>query len=390
MDTAESFAKPEWELGVRSHPISHTKNKKIHIDIGVRFTVTPEGQTASLTRLRGVSTSGDHLSFELAVNRSVSSQSVAFSELVAKGTLPDMVTVVQSRIHWTAEVDGQTISLGDTGSHKVYVTLDAPGGRMSSPENNRFVETGPHQDVTESRLYWAVEAAQGTGMSDEKESVDAMFYTLKRRGVGYSLGVRWVSDSNTTEMTPKPTLHHYLWACNTKAARGECHNIAAAFVLACRIIGVKKRFEVGYMFPWPSRDEIAPSYPKSARQSVSGKGVLGKYNAKYTRLHSGEGHAAEALLFLDGSGMANSFEGVARYDDAALYAIGDDVFDQFANVHDNVSSYFAMRRSVAGLRGEIEDMNRGWAKLVFLRGRREGFCDKPYPWSTSRDFKWQD
>ena len=92
-----------------------------------------------------MSTSGDHLSFELAVNRSVSSQSVAFSELVAKGTLPDMVTVVQSRIHWTAEVDGQTISLGDTGSHKVYVTLDAPGGRMSSPENNRFVETGPEQ-----------------------------------------------------------------------------------------------------------------------------------------------------------------------------------------------------------------------------------------------------
>ena len=88
--------------------------------------------------------------------------------------------------------------------------------------------------------------------------------------------------------------------------------------------------------------------------------------------------------------MANSFEGVARYDDAALYAIGDDVFDQFANVHDNASSYFAMRRSGAGLRGEIEDMNKGWARLVFLRGRREGFCDKPYPWSTSRDFKWQD
>jgi hypothetical protein len=388
MDATEDFTKPEWEAGVKSDPISHTKNHHIHVDIGVRFTVTPENETASLTMIRGDSTDGDHFVFKFPVSRSVSNQSVPFPNLVSKGTLPNMVTAVTGSIHWTATIDGQTVDLGNTGPHKVYVTLEKPDGKMLCPEDNKFAETGPLQDVTESRLLWAVEAAEGTGTSSEKECVDAIFLALKRNGVGYTLGRRWVADVNTTGMTPKPTLHHYLWACNTNNAQGECHNIAAAFVLACRILGVKKTFEINYMFPWPSRDEIHPTYPKSARRSAGGKRVLGKYNARYTRVHSGEGHASEALLFLDGSEMANNFEGVARYDQTALYAIGDDVFDQFAHVNDNASSYFAMRENTDGLRASILDMNQGWAKLVF--SGPDEFCDKPYPWKDSRDFKWQD
>jgi hypothetical protein len=47
-----------------------------------------------------------------------------------------------------------------------------------------------------------------------------------------------------------------------------------------------------------------------------------------------------------------------------------------------------MRETTDGLRAPILDMNKGWAKLVFLGS--DGFCDKPYPWKNSRDFKWQD
>jgi len=284
--------------------------------------------------------------------------------------------VLDESITWSVVADGKELSIGTTGNHAIYVTFDTPHGKMGSPRDNAFEEIGPDQDVTEERLEYSVIAADKTGVTDEKECVDAIFLHMNGIGVNYDLGHRWENGAvNNTGIDPKPTLHHYLWRCNATTAKGECHNIAASFALACRIIGVKGPFEVGYMYPWPSRKEEHPAYPKRDDE------ILGKYNVRYGRSHTGESHGAENVMFLDWRNQANNFEGVAKYRNA-LYAIGDARFDLFGSPDQNASSYFAERASddTGGVKNV--DLKKGGFNLIFF-GEDTGGCIKPYPWMTS-------
>ncbi len=353
-DAFTEFLKPEWDVArggsADSHPISHTKNQQVRVSIKIDFTVTPDGETASLTGVTGTG-SDDYLSFEKSVSQSVGTQRVEITGLVSKDTLPNFVDRLEGSIDWTAEAEGEQITLGTSGTHVIYVTLDKPFGKMACPWDNTFAETGADQVVTETRLKYSVLAAKGTGSVDEQESVDSIFVKLMQLGVGYILDRRWVAGVDTTGITPKPSLHHYLWLCDRSYGQGECHNIAAAMALACRIIGVKGAFDVGYMYPWPSRSEDS-AYSKSGLKTSSGKFILGKLNQRYTRDHSQQsGHGTESLVFLDGGGFANNFEGVLAYKKTALYAIGDDVFDSSSSdANENATSYFASRDTGNGIR----------------------------------------
>jgi hypothetical protein len=385
----ERYDKPEWRRG-RSYPISHTMDKKVKVDVVVRLAVLPVGRKAQVTRLVGECNNGDYLSFEADVSKSQSSGKLTFTGLVAKEALPRYVTIRRGQIAWTLVVDGERCAIGTTGPHFVYVTLDQPGGKLTSPSNNHFEESGPDQDVTVARLDYACRAAHRTGKKNEQECVDAIFYQLMKLGVGYILGKRWENGGlNNTGVTPKPSLHHYLWMCNAAVAQGECHNIAAGFILACRILGVKGTFSVGYMYPWPSRLDGHPHYLPSNFKSAAGRSVLGKLNVRYVRNHSaqksaaGVPHASEAVVFLDGRRMANNFEGVACYSGFALYAIGDDIFDKYGDPNDNASCYFA-ERVVSGRRGPFQRSNVGLFDLAFSR------CPQPYPWSKVPHFRWED
>lgn len=399
-DNATEFRKPEWDADrstSESDPISHTKNQNVVVDIELDVTVTPAGQTAVLTEVQGVSAGNDFLSFQKAQSKTVKSGRVKITKLTSKGTLPNFVTKLDGlMIDWSVVVDGETIAVGGTGPHRIYVTYDKPGGKMGSPANHVFLEgSGAEQVVSEARLEFAVGAAEGSGVSDEKECVDAVFRHMSYQvGVGYVLGRNWIAGANTTGITPKPTLHHYLWLCNTNIGQGECHNIAASFALECKILGVKGPFLVGYMYPWSSRKDNHPTYDKR------GDHILGKYDTRCERSHSAISHQGEYVVFLDGNDKANNFEGVARYRDA-LYAIGDAIFDGFGGLNENVSAYFAERESETDASGELTghvinvDFDKGgfdlqWARTG-SRGEYLGHCDNPYPGITPTFvFRWEE
>lgn len=383
-DQFTEFSKPEWS-SVRggasdSHPISHTKNGHVVVDLEFEATVLGGG-TVNIGTIQGTPATGHgYLAFEKRLNKPVKDQEkIMVTGLTSRDKLPNFVALVEDTIRWTAVVNGTAQNIGTSGSHKIYVTFDTPGGKMESPRNNAFQESGADQVVTESRLGRSVEWAKGTGIAQEKECVDRIFQKLE---IGYFLGRRWVFMGNTTGMDPKPTLHHYLWCCNVDDAKGECHNIAASFALACKILGVKGHFEVGYMFPWPSRNESAPLHPKRGDQ------ILGRYNVRYNRTHTEESHGSEYPNFLDGTNRPNNFEGVARYNNA-LYAIGDARFDLHSDADANASCYFAKFDSSPDGGITNSDRSVGRFTLVFTQPT-VGYCPKPYPWSTGPRFKWHD
>ena len=321
-----------------------------------------------------------YLTFKKSFAKSVATGTYTITGLASEGKLPNHVALISGkRIDWGITVDGKNVSAGSSGLHIIYVTYDQPIGKMKSDTPNYFEESGAEQHVTEERLAFSVDAAKGRGVSDEKECVDAVFEKLLRLGVGYSLGRRWVPTSgvNDTGISPKPTLHHYLWRCNARTAKAECHNIAAAFALACRILGVRDSFEIGYMYPWPSRGENDPKYDKR------GDSILGKYSIQYRRPHAAEGHEEEKCLFIDGNHFVNYFEGVAKYRAAVLYAIGEGRYDPYGTPDQN-SSVFYSRHSVDRSTGSVtsHDLKKGGFELCFY-SEMSGYCRKPYPWKTA-------
>lgn len=349
------------------------------VEVEIECEVCPQGKEAHLERIEGLS-DVEYLCFGKDLDQNISSGTVIIKDIISLKPLLNAVDVIGNRyIHWRVRIDGKDVDIGRTGPHTVYVTYDKPSGGIESNIANEFVESLVCQDVTVERLEWSVYAARGTGSGGEKECVDAIFMRLLNDGVRYTLGYRWEpeEDENHTGITPKPTLHQYLWMCNAREAKGECHNLAAGFILACKIIGVKGKFEVGYMYPWPSREDKPPDYPKR------GDNILGRYNLKYKRVHESEGHGEDTLIFLDSMGNPNNYEGVAKYGNT-LYAIGEVILDTYDDPDMNASCYFA--------KGEIEngrlkdvDLTHGGCRLVFRKLDRKGCCYKPYPWMEGKE-----
>ena len=384
-DATGRFAKPEWDAArggnFDPHPISQTKATDVIVDIDVEFTITPPGRAASLTSIKGVSAGHDFLSFSKPLSQSVRTGRLpTITGLVSLDKLPNFVTMEDHGVAWTAVVDGKPVDLGPT-LHRIYVTFDEPGGKMESTVKNAFTETAIDQDVTEERLAYSVQGSSGKGVSDERECVDALFLHLKALGVDYFLGRRWEPDQvNNTGLTPKPPLHQYLWKCNATTAKGECHNIAASFMLACRILGVKGPMEIGYMYPRPRRVDARPFM---ALPSPPVLGAYSPFDARYFRAHVESRHGNEQLMFLDSRNQLNNFEGVARYKNG-LYAIGDAIFDQNPNdPQKNAEMYYAKRGDARadGHPGPV-DLTKGVFDLIFFDVIRGDGCFLPYPGMT--------
>jgi hypothetical protein len=393
-DSKENFSKPEWTLARGSgdsHPVSQSKSTRVVVDIEIEFKVEPNDCTRTLTEISGDS-GQTYLNFRKSESRSVKSETISVTGLSATADLPNHVDLLEHTINWTVEVDGERLNIGSTGKHSIYVTYDRPLGKMEydSSKNALFVETGSAQDITEHRLRFSVRAAKGRGIKDEEECVDAIFEHLNDIGVHYVLGKRWQPGAvNKTGISPKPTLHHYLWRCNANTAEGECHNIAAAFILACRILGVKDFFEVGYMYAWPSRENSHRKYPKR------GDTIMGKYNTQHLRDHSaqrrilaGSFHGREKLLFVDANGGVNNFEGAAKYR-SALYAIGEDKYGKFKHDDENASAFYAENDDPSSGKGAFD--------LVFKDVVNFRYCNRPYAakvlgrkFRSGRKFKWED
>ena len=388
------FQKPEWERsarGIRADPISQTRGTAIVLDIELDLRLRTK-DPVTLTRVVGDS-DVPAFRFDKMVNLPVVNGRVTIPEIVATELLPDYVHLAEDvLVSWAVTLNGKRRYAGRT-SHTAYVTLDRPVGRINWDDSKGvFVLNGGDDDVqhvTEERLRYAVKAVARIQTNDEKACVDEVFRQLTRDGVGYFLGRRWGRapdpdrpgvELNETGVWPKPPLHQYLWLCmgDARRVKGECHNIAAAFILACRILGVVGDFEVGYMYPWPSRSEREPAFPRR------GDSVLGKYgnglggSGRYRRDHDFAGHGREKVLFLDGRDQANNFEGVARYGASALYAIGDARFDLRGTPDENASVYFAVRTASGDGGVGSYDLTTGGFELIFFEMGKGG-CQLPYP-----------
>jgi hypothetical protein len=339
---AAPFDAPQWVsaagLEDRNYPVSYTRSSQVKIVARFQFWVTgePEGQSASWTKVRGLTEvqmvpggqwyAAKNLTFDGAPTTGSVKTGICASREMAGGPLWDIVWDFRLRIHWYVQAEGKWLKAGDS-QHVLYSTLATPAGQIECPSNNVFVSSGQIQDITEERLQLAMDAVRHRYQDHRKycrtevDCAEAVFYDLKARGVGYSLGHRWLKTYtvNVTGIEPYPTLHHYLWRTNAATALGECHNIAAAFILMCQILGVKGAMEVGYMRPRAGRSDTPPRYPWAG-------GDVGAWNTVYTRIHQLSGHGRETLVFVDGNHFANNFEGAARFA-GRYYAIGEDIYN---------------------------------------------------------------
>jgi hypothetical protein len=310
-DAKERFSKPEWTAGDNGArvPASYTMGTEIVVDLRLQFTMTPSSRKAQLTKIRGAGVS-DTFNYERTFDppETITQGAKDIWWLRPKDTITrHVVTMRGQTIAWYATVDGVEIYLGVTGPHKIYVTYARPHGNMSWHPFDRPLQIGPDQDVTEERLELAISYAKRA--SDEKAVVDAVADSMKFQH--YRLGKTWLSY-----VPAGLGFHQYMWQMVKGTAQGECIQLAAAFILACEILGVGQ-LELGAIFPAGRRD------PNTGKPRPNPK--HGFYNRIEVREHAYHQHGKENLAFRDSSGGVNNFEGVAKYQDRFLYGIGEPI-----------------------------------------------------------------
>jgi hypothetical protein len=232
--------------------------------------------------------------------------------LEPKDKLPARVDTWTPTIQWWATIDGSEVSLGRSGPHTIYATLARPHGKMQVPMMVFPTPTGPEQDVTEERIKVAIDYAQRC--TSEKDVVEAVFNRMSAIQ-HYVLNRYWPLAS------PGATMHQYLWQLIAGSSRGQCEQLAAAFVLACQMLGVGP-IEIGRMFPAGRRDPVTGQPRAIAKRGYYEKQETRTHSLKH-RFSTDESHGREVLGFIDHSSGENLFEGVAKYGDRYLYGIGE-------------------------------------------------------------------
>ncbi len=437
-DSHTEFEQPEWVADrMRNHnPVLYIKQKQIHLKIKLRieFDCTDKNKSLTLKSVSGRDTLAKSKHFpgkkpsELEFfSKSPSVKKikpgvteVTFELVKSRQALPNCIAELSLSILWSVSFAEKkvAVSAGLSGPHALYVTLDKPRGKMAyiepkpneafKPAEHSFQQKGLLQIVTEPRLRYAVRGAEFTGAGKEQDTVDKMFDQFYRHDVGYALGYRWGANQQYTYIEPKITLHHYLWLCVLgwdDGAMGECHNIAASFILACQILGVKGKFEIGYLFPRTNRSDTPP-HGRTGRKK---KGVYSAGGDQAFRQHQDAAaklaHGWESLVFVDSAGGANNFEGVACYrGGSVLYAIGDVILDRKSKDR-NATLYFTQRdvdRSTSDVQKQYKvsatDSALGAMDLQWSIWIQEpltgdwgivGDCPQPYRNETPSKFQWE-
>jgi len=399
-----------------STPISHTKN--LNVTVQVDFRIVVQGRSVAVTRVEGIpqgATGG--LSFDDATMNDLLDEGMHNQtyNLQSTNLLQNRVAEITDSIDWFVTIGGARMAAGTSGPHTVFLTFGAPGGAVQYAGG--FDLTGGDQSITVSRLRFAIAAvtnrrAAVPNFSDnvEKDHVDAIFLELTQRGVDYTLGYRWSGDPNVNStflenaVPASPSLHHYLWLCATNDARGECHVIATAFILVCQALGVIGLFEIGFIWPWPSRTDDPPNqFPKRANDplpplalnenrpyagpaqnyqpSIKGRFSVdesSRYFRTTARTAADNTLPAQVCLFVDARDNSNNFEGAARYLGRHLYAIGDVILDTEANSNLNADVYFTLHIRNAASRKVTRVHTNGKFRLVFVRTDNNAFDVTPY------------
>ncbi len=438
-DATAAFQQPTWICDPTtaqnwSDPVSHDKNQQVTAKVTIRIEVPEQGgQAPSVERIQGAPVAGTSgLAFDTAlndINGLGPGEHDYVINLTSTGALDNEVKIIDESIDWKITVrEGaatRECMAGQTGPHRLYLTFGAPGGGVDY-QSGTFDLSGTPQHVTEERLAWAVNAVvsehghvPGYDPDDEKHQVDAIFLRLATLGVDYCLGFRFSSTVDETYLEDlssggaHPNLHHYLWMCNTGQAKGECHNIAVAFILACRIIGVTGAFDLGFVEPWPRRsDDPNNNFPP--RQNDPGPALVRNASrphppvvpvdnydpwikGKYSTDHSGtyfrtvnrranDGSIPfQYCAFVDASDFVNNFEGTARYQGRFLYAIGDVILDSETSADLNASVYYTPHVRDAQSRKVTYVDNGGKFRLVFAHSDTGLLDPTPYRQTDGND-----
>lgn len=185
VDAGAAYTGAEWVSSPScNNPISQTKNTSLKTKVSC--TVKPTGLTFDLSG----DGSEDRFDFS-CTGESSNGASKESSEMTADEKLLDEVDTISGediawKITFTAPEPDIEVSLGNSGSHKIYVTWDTPNTGASSGSV-----------VTEKRIIYVCEKADGLGGTDVTEAADALFLSLTGTFV-----------LNATEPSPIWTLHN--------------------------------------------------------------------------------------------------------------------------------------------------------------------------------------
>ena len=269
-DTGTVYSEPEWiKSPVTNNPITHTKNNKVAIELSIK--VEPAGIAYSISGNGGVS----GLNFS-ADNLTSTGNSQAIA-ITSTEKLADKVNIIEKSISWKITIENTELSIGDTGSHKIYVTYGTPSGSV----------------VTEKRINCVTSACKG--LANEAIIVQKLWTDVVGPG-SYSLGAPY----------PNPE-----WKI-LGGTSGECIAIAKLFEMAIKMIGITPgsgSVVFLYVDPNGSSHENSDSSNFATRDCRIGNNG---HTSSIGATHADE-NQYEKLAFVDNSDGGNNWEACYKY-----------------------------------------------------------------------------
>lgn len=163
-NTGKVFAEPEWTKAGNNFPISHTMDASVEIEIEVEASEAVSGKLVG---------TGTGLAFEKTVDLP---QGKSKHVLTSKAKLPKTVGKQSYSLTWSLERSGGSpISIGSSGVHTVFVTMNVPR------EEGR-----PEDGATEKRMDQAVRWIGEANTLDPHKIVDHLFSKYEHYILGFS------------------------------------------------------------------------------------------------------------------------------------------------------------------------------------------------------------
>jgi hypothetical protein len=296
--------------------------------------------------LRPIGGGKPRITFEKSLSKALAHGDQLTVELTADADLPKRVAGYDESLLLSARGDGGVpFHVEDEWQDvRIFVTLDKPTGQAeihpSDLSGGAFPQTGPIQAITPARLALAVR--HGRGAADDEDCMRKLFARVKAAGIRYFPRFSYPPSDvenpdgkgNSTGLAPRPDLHHYLWLSMAEPKICHCLDLAAAFRLLARSLGVKGSMKVVQAFPWAPWDQTGK------RRDLTNSG-----EPWHGSLRKDPITGANWIVFIDGSGEANNFEGALRWkapgaSKAMLLAVGEKILEGSEDDDRNASLFF--------------------------------------------------
>lgn len=199
LNTGSPIPGIEWKFGQPSKPISHTKNRKVDIEIDLE--VHPFNADETDCTLEGKADFAP-LDFKLVQKLKGGKHTLSLTSTQA---LPDRIDKLQGKIKWTLTTPKKTFSAGDTFGHTIYLTFGTP-----------VSIAGREAGITERRVATSVEFIKKNGATAPHKVVEAL---MKNDFPAYTVDV---------DATLDPTLKHPKYFNDVGGAWRILENLAAA------------------------------------------------------------------------------------------------------------------------------------------------------------------